>query len=86
MSFGRRVSQRFLNGLMLAVCVMLAACVQIDETFEYRYTEPQSKYSLFIAATQNQQSILDGLQIAPGQTNISKSGGIAVIHSHNPAG
>ena len=85
MSFGRRVSQRFLNGLMLAVYVMLAACVPIVETFDYRYAAPQSGYSPFIAATQNQPPILDGSRIAPDQTNIIKSGGIAVIHSHNPA-
>ena len=42
MSFGWRVSQRFLNGLMLAVYVMLAACVPIDETFDYRYAALQS--------------------------------------------
>ena len=51
MSFGLRVSQRFLNGLMLAVYVMLAACVPIDETFDYRYAVLQSGYSPFIAAT-----------------------------------
>ena len=51
MSFGWRVSQRFLNGLMLAVYVMLAACVPIDETFDYRYAVLQSGYSPFIAAT-----------------------------------
>jgi len=37
MSFGWRVSQRFLSWLMLAVYVMLVACVPIDETFDYRY-------------------------------------------------
>ena len=70
MSFGWRVSQRFLNGLMLAVYVMLAACVPIDETFDYRYAALQSGYSPFIAATQNQPSTLDGSRIAPDQTDI----------------
>ena len=70
MSFGWRVSQRFLNGLMLAVYVMLAACVPIDETFDYRYAVLQSGYSPFIAATQNQPSTLDGSRIAPDQTDI----------------
>ena len=53
MSFGWRVSQRFLNGLMLAVYVMLAACVPIDETFDYRYAALQSGYSA-IGATNTQ--------------------------------
>ena len=70
MSFGWRVSQRFLNGLMLAVYVMLAACVPIDETFDYRYAALQSGYSPFIAATQNQPSTLDSSRIAPDQTDI----------------
>ena len=72
MSFGSRVSQRFLNGLRLAVYVMLAACVTIDETFDYRYAALQSGYSPFIAATQNQTSTLDGSRIAPDQTDITK--------------
>ena len=70
MSFGWRVSQRSLNGLMLAVYVMLAACVPIDETFDYRYAVLQSGYSPFIAATRDKPSTLDGSRIAPDQTDI----------------
>ena len=70
MSFGWLVSQRFLNGLMLAVDVMLTACVPIDETFDHRYAALQSGYSPFIAATQNQPSTLDGSRIAPDQTDL----------------
>ena len=50
---------------------MLAACVPIDETFDYRYAVLQSGYSPFIAATQNQPSTLDGSRIAPDQTDIA---------------
>ena len=70
MSFGWLVSQRFLNGLMLAISVMLAAYVPIDETFDYRYATLQSGYSPFIATTQNQPSALDGSRLAPYQTDI----------------
>ena len=70
MSSGWRISQRFLNSLMLAVYVMLTACVPIDETFDYRYAALQSEYSPFIATTQNQPSTSDGSRIAPGQTDI----------------
>ena len=70
MSFGWHVSQQFLNGLMLAVYVMLAARIPIDGTFDYRYAALQFGYNLFIAATLNQPSTLDGSRIAPDQTDI----------------
>ena len=70
MLFGWPVSQRFLNGLMLAVYVMLAACVPIQETFGYRHAVLQSGYSPFIAASQNQPSTLNRSRIAPDQTDI----------------
>ena len=71
MSFVWLVSQRFLNELMFAVCVMLAACVPMGGTFGYRYAALQSGYSPFIAAKQNQPSTIDGSRIAPDQTDIT---------------
>ena len=70
MSSGWRISQRFLNWLMLAVYVMLAACVPFDETFDYRYASLQSGYSPCIAITENQLSTLGGPRMAPDQTDI----------------
>ena len=49
---------------------MLAACVPIDETFDYRYATLQSGYSPFIATTQNQPSTIDGSRMASDQTDI----------------
>ena len=71
MSFGWRVSKPLPNGVLVAASWMLAACVPIHETIDYRYGMPHVGHRPLILATQNQPLNLDDSHMALDRTNVA---------------
>ena len=65
MSFGWRVLKLLLNGVLVAASLMLAACVPLHETVDYRYGVLHAGYKPLIVGVQNQPLSLDDPYMVP---------------------
>ena len=71
LSTGWRVSKLPPNGVLVATSLMLATCISIHETIDYRYGVLQSRQKPLTLKTQNQQLNLNDSHTALDRTNVA---------------